>query len=280
MKLGTIRTGGAATAAIIDTDAGKAWPLAGRTMLDVIASGTLPEPQGAGIALDESALLAPIPHPARTIFCVGKNYREHVAEMNRDHVGEMRLGDVPPYPVVFPKLAACVTGPGDTIPLPKGVSDQIDYEAEIGVIIGRGGKGIAKADAMNHVFGYTIINDVTARDLQRRHQQWLIGKSLDGFCPMGPWIVTADEITPDAMTVSLTINGEQRQSARGSDMIFDIPTLIESISAGITLYPGDIIATGTPAGVGAGFDPPKFLKAGDVVDITIGGIGRLSNPVG
>jgi len=279
MKLGTIRTGTTATAAIIDADARRAWPVAGRMMLDIIASGSLPERQGEGMALDESTLLAPIPQPARTIFCVGKNYREHVAEMNRDHVGDMRLGEVPSYPVVFPKLAACVTGPGDPIPLPSGVSDQIDYEAEIAVIIGRGGKGIVKADAMDHVFGYTILNDVTARDLQRRHQQWLIGKSLDGFCPMGPWIVTADEIAPADMTLRLTVNGEQRQSARGSDMIFDIPTLIESISAGITLYPGDIIATGTPAGVGAGFSPPKFLRAGDVVEIEIGGIGRLSNTV-
>jgi 2-keto-4-pentenoate hydratase/2-oxohepta-3-ene-1,7-dioic acid hydratase in catechol pathway len=242
-------------------------------MLDIIASGSLPQRQGDGIAYDESTLLAPIPEPARTIFCVGKNYRDHVAEMNTT------FGEIPEYPVVFPKLAACVTGPGDPIPMPGGVSDQIDYEAEIAVIIGRGGKGIAKADAMAHVFGYTILNDVTARDLQRRHAQWLIGKSLDGFCPMGPWIVTADEIAPAAMTVRLTVNGEQRQNGRGSDMIFDVPTLIESISAGITLRPGDIIATGTPAGVGAGFKPPKFLKAGDLVEIEIGGIGRLSNPV-
>ena len=271
MKLATIRTQGKNTAAIIDAESKRAWPVEGRTMLDIIASGSLPQPQGAGIALDESALLAPIPEPSRTIFCVGKNYRDHVAEM--------KTGDVPEYPVVFPKLAACVTGPGDTIPLPKGVSEQIDYEAEIAVIIGRGGKGIARADAMSHVFGYTILNDVTARDLQRRHQQWLIGKSLDGFCPMGPWIVTADEIAPADMTLSLTVNGEQRQSAVGTDMIFDVPTLIESISAGITLRPGDIIATGTPAGVGAGFNPPRFLKAGDVVEIEISGIGRLSNPV-
>jgi 2-keto-4-pentenoate hydratase/2-oxohepta-3-ene-1,7-dioic acid hydratase in catechol pathway len=273
MKLATIRTQGGATAAIIDADAGRAWPIAGQTMLDIIASGSLPSAQGDGIAFDESALLAPIPEPARTIFCVGKNYREHVAEMNTT------FGEVPEYPVVFPKLAACVTGPGDPIPLPTGVSDQIDYEAEIAVIIGRGGKGIAKADAMAHVFGYTILNDVTARDLQRRHMQWLIGKSLDGFCPMGPWIVTADEIAPETMTIRLTVNGERRQSAIGADMIFDIPTLIESISAGITLRPGDIIATGTPAGVGAGFKPPKFLKAGDVVEIEIGGIGKLRNPV-
>ena len=270
MKLGTIRTNGTTTAAVVDSDARRAWPLGGRTMLEIIASGSLPDVQGDGVALDESALLAPIPQPARTIFCVGKNYRDHVAEM--------KTGDVPEYPVVFPKLAACVTGPGDPIPLPK-VSEQIDYEAEIAVIIGRGGKGITKAEAMSHVFGYTILNDVTARDLQRRHQQWLIGKSLDGFCPMGPWIVTADEVRPEEMTLSLTVNGEQRQSAIGSQMIFDIPTLIESISAGITLYPGDIIATGTPAGVGAGFNPPKFLVAGDVVEIEIGGIGRLSNIV-
>jgi 2-keto-4-pentenoate hydratase/2-oxohepta-3-ene-1,7-dioic acid hydratase in catechol pathway len=145
------------------------------------------------------------------------------------------------------------------------------------VVIGRGGRGISKADAYDHVFGYTIVNDVTARDLQGRHKQWFLGKSLDTFCPMGPSLVTADEVDPENLSVKCWVNGELRQNANTKDLIFDIPTLIETISAGITLYPGDVIATGTPAGVGIGFKPPKYLKPGDRVAIEIGNLGRLEN---
>jgi 2-keto-4-pentenoate hydratase/2-oxohepta-3-ene-1,7-dioic acid hydratase in catechol pathway len=273
MKLATIRYQGEECVAIVDPDAGRAWPLAGRTMLDLIALGAKPVVEGDGVALDAVTLLAPIPRPARNIFCVGKNYRDHVAEMQIGAEG------APEFPILFSKVPQTVIAPGAAIRIPTGVSEAIDYEAELAVVIGREGRGIAAADAWGHIFGYTILNDVTARDLQRRHVQWLIGKSLDSFCPMGPWIVTADALDATGLDVALWVNGEPRQKANTADLIFDIPTIIATLSAGITLYPGDIIATGTPAGVGAGFKPPRFLKAGDRVDIEIGGIGRLSNPV-
>ena len=159
------------------------------------------------------------------------------------------------------------------------VSTAIDYEGELAVIIGTPGRKIAKADALKHVWGYTIVNDVTARDVQGRLKQWLVGKSFDTFCPMGPWAVTADEIDLGNTTLKTWVNGELRQNANTRDLIFDVPTIIETISAGVTLRAGDIIATGTPVGVGIGFTPPKYLKNGDVVEIEIGGIGRLRNPV-
>lgn len=160
---------------------------------------------------------------------------------------------------------------------PTGVSDKIDYEAELALVIGKGGRGIRKADAYSHVFGYMIVNDMTARDLQAHHKQWLIGKSLDTFCPMGPYLVTADAVDVENLNVRCWVNDELRQDANTSDLIFDIPTLIEALSAGITLYPGDIIATGTPAGVGIGFKPPRYLSRGDRVTVEIDGLGRLSN---
>jgi len=179
---------------------------------------------------------------------------------------------------VFTKVPECVVGPHDEVRLPgDAVSSQIDYEAELAVVIGREGRNIARADALGHVFGYTIVNDVTARDVQMRHQQWDLGKSFDTFCPMGPWLVTADELDGTATRVRCWVNGVLRQDGRTTDLIFDIPTLIETCSRGITLYPGDVIATGTPAGVGMGLMPPTFLRAGDVVRIEIDGIGRIEN---
>ena len=159
--------------------------------------------------------------------------------------------------------------------IPQQVSNAIDYEVELTVIIGKGGKGISQANAMQHVWGYTAINDVTARDWQQRHKQWFLGKSFDTFCPMGPWVVTADELDVNDISVKCWVNQELRQSSNSKDLIFNIPKLIETISAGITLYPGDIIATGTPAGVGLGFKPPKYLVAGDIVKLEIGGVGVL-----
>jgi 2-keto-4-pentenoate hydratase/2-oxohepta-3-ene-1,7-dioic acid hydratase in catechol pathway len=171
-----------------------------------------------------------------------------------------------------------VIGPRDPVRLPGAVvSTQIDYESELAVVIGRGGRDIARARAMDHVFGYTVVNDVSARDVQVRHQQWDLGKSFDTFCPMGPWITTADEMDGRATRVRGWVNGELRQDGHTRDMIFDIPTLIETCSRGITLYPGDVIATGTPSGVGMGFKPPKWLGAGDVVKIEIDGIGAIEN---
>jgi 2-keto-4-pentenoate hydratase/2-oxohepta-3-ene-1,7-dioic acid hydratase in catechol pathway len=256
------------------------------------ALGALPlvEAQAAGrplpgtlapIALAQVQLMAPIPRPRRNIFCVGKNYHAHAKEFAGSGFDSSAKsgGDIPSAPIIFSKVPESVIGPSDPILIPAEVSTAIDYEAELTVVIGRGGKGIRKADAMQHVWGYTIINDMTARDWQGRHSQWLLGKSFDTFCPMGPWLVTADEMDGQNTDVRCWVNGELRQDANTKDFIFDIPTLIETISAGITLYPGDLIATGTPAGVGIGFKPPKYLKAGDSVKIEIGGIGVLENPL-
>ena len=240
-------------------------------------------PVGAGIPLDEVRLLAPIPRPRRNIFCIGKNYREHAREFTAsgfDSSAKSVAHAIPKAPIVFSKVPECVVGPGDVIRYPHGVSAQVDYEAELAVVIGREGRGISAGEAMDYVFGYTIVNDVTARDLQAKHSQWLLGKSQDTFCPMGPWIVTADEIDGRNLGIRCHVNGELRQNASTSDLIFDIPFLISTISAGITLYPGDIIATGTPAGVGIGFTPPRFLQPGDEIRIEIEGIGELCNTVG
>lgn len=231
--------------------------------------------------LEDVQLLAPIPKPLRNIFCIGKNYRAHVNEVNFAEPSERKENNVPEHPVVFTKATTAVIGPDATIPSWLDDTDSTDYEGELAVIIGKEGRGIAAADAMTHVFGYTIVNDVTARRLQKRHGQWFIGKSLDGFCPMGPCIVTADEV-PDVtqLSVKTRVNRELRQNGSVADLIFDIPTLIETLSRGMTLLPGDIIATGTPAGVGMGFDPHRFLQPGDQVEITIEPIGTLHNPVG
>ncbi|MBX6741494.1 MAG: fumarylacetoacetate hydrolase family protein [Acetobacteraceae bacterium] len=225
-------------------------------------------------------LLAPIPRPAKNIFCVGKNYREHAKEFAGSGFDASAKEVVPEAPVVFTKPPTSVSGPGDAIPSHLDPTNSVDYEGELAVVIGKAGRGIPKAEALAHVFGYTIVNDVTARTTQHRHRQWVLGKGIDGFCPMGPAILTADEV-PDPTKLHLTtwVNGEKRQDASVADLIFDIPTLIETISAGITLEPGDIIATGTPAGVGIGFNPPKFLKPGDVVRIEVPGIGVLENKV-
>jgi 2-keto-4-pentenoate hydratase/2-oxohepta-3-ene-1,7-dioic acid hydratase in catechol pathway len=229
----------------------------------------------------DAVLCAPIPRPAKNIFCVGKNYHEHAKEFAGSGFDATAKEVVPEAPVVFSKPPTSVIGPGQPIPAHLDPTGSVDYEGELAVVIGRGGRGIGRAEALGHVFGYTIVNDVTARTLQHRHRQWILGKGIDGFCPMGPAILTADEVPdPAALRLTTWVNGETRQDASVADLIFDIPTLIEAISAGITLEPGDIIATGTPAGVGIGFTPPRFLKPGDVVRIEVGGIGALENPVG
>lgn len=227
-------------------------------------------------------LLAPLPWPHRNVFCVGKNYHDHAAEFAKSGFdtsaakGEM----APEFPVIFTKPPSSVVADGDTVRRFAGVTDQLDYEAELAVVIGRPGRGITRDEALSHVWGYTIINDVTARDLQQRHRQWFLGKSMDTFCPMGPWVVTADEVgDPATLDVKCWVNGELRQNANTRDLIFDIPTIIATISAGITLLPGDVIATGTPAGVGIGFKPPKFLRPGDEMRITIDRVGTLTNCV-
>ncbi len=226
-------------------------------------------------------LLAPIPRPAKNILCVGKNYFEHAKEFHQSGFDSSAGADaVPELPIIFTKWPNSVIGPGDAIPSANDYTNSVDYEGELTVVMGEGGRHISQADAYCHVYGYTIINDVTARTLQNQHKQWFFGKSLDGFCPMGPCIVTADEIG-DVTQRRLTtrVNGELRQNTLVNQLIFDIPRLIADLSRIMTLEPGDLIATGTCAGVGIGFNPPKFLHAGDRVAITIEGIGTLENPV-
>jgi 2-keto-4-pentenoate hydratase/2-oxohepta-3-ene-1,7-dioic acid hydratase in catechol pathway len=250
-------------------------------IVELLAEGKPMPATGAPIALGAVQLIAPLPRPRRNIFCVGKNYHAHAKEFAGSGFDSSAKagGDVPAVPIYFTKVPESVIGPGAPIVIVPEVSTAIDYEAELAVVIGRGGKGIKAADAMKHVWGYTIINDVTARDWQSRHMQWILGKSFDTFCPMGPWLVSADELDATRTGVRCYVNDEERQNASTSDLIFDIPTLIETLSAGITLYPGDVIATGTPVGVGIGFKPPKYLKPGDVVRVEIDGIGVLENPI-
>ena len=256
-----------------------------RDMVGLIAGGAAAwaaaRDAAARAPVAEGAVLcALIPRPAKNVFCVGKNYREHAAEFAGSGFDATAKEVVPEAPVVFSKPPTSVIGPGEPIPSRLDPTNSTDYEGELAVVIGRAGRGIRKADALAHVFGYTVVNDVTARTLQHKHRQWILGKGIDGFCPMGPAILTADEVPdPAALRVVTHVNGEKRQDAPVSDLIFDIPTLIEVISAGITLEPGDIIATGTPAGVGIGFDPPRFLQPGDAVRIEVPGIGVLENPV-
>lgn len=238
--------------------------------------GTAPSATGQVYRLDEVEHEAPLPAQRRNLFCVGRNYHAHAKEL-RDSVFKDNDANPESWPIVFTKVPQTVVGPRADVMLPAGISDKVDYEAELAVVIGKGGRNISRADAMNHVFGYTVVNDVTARDVQMRHQQWDLGKSFDTFCPMGPWIVTADELDGQRTRVRCWVNGELRQDGNTEDLIFDLPTLIETCSRGITLYPGDVIATGTPAGVGQGLNPPRFLKAGDVVRIEIDGIGGIEN---
>jgi 2-keto-4-pentenoate hydratase/2-oxohepta-3-ene-1,7-dioic acid hydratase in catechol pathway len=263
-------------------DLSAADPRLPRDMPGLIALGVEAAREAASRApvATHARLLAPIPRPPKNVFCVGKNYHEHAREFAGSGFDGGAKDVIPPFPVVFTKPHTAIIPTGAAIPSGNDPTGGLDYEGELAVVIGRGGKGISRGNAMAHVFGYTLINDVTARHLQKRHSQWVLGKGLDGFCPMGPAILTADEV-PDPRSLVLTtqVNGEPRQKAAVADLIFDIPTLIEAISAGITLEPGDVIATGTPVGVGIGFDPPRFLKPGDVVRIEVAEIGVLENVV-
>ncbi|MGB2693870.1 MAG: fumarylacetoacetate hydrolase family protein [Dehalococcoidia bacterium] len=223
--------------------------------------------------LAQTKLLAPIPTPRRNLVCVGLNYADHAAES--------RVTDgVPEEPVYFTKATSTVIGPGAAIPWHGHVSRRIDWEVELVAVIGRSGRDIPEAWALEHVAGYTVGNDVTARDLQRRHQQWYKGKSLDGFCPLGPWIVTSDELgDPQDARLSLRVNGDTKQDAHTSDMIFNVAHLIAVWSLGMTLEPGDLLMTGTPSGVGFARQPPEYLQPGDTVEAEIDKIGVLRNPV-
>lgn len=275
---------------------------ASNTIVDLAAATRLPRDMTSFIALGKNALKraraavksgegrlpvasvklhAPIPRPAKNILCVGKNYYDHAREFHASGVDASAGKDaIPELPIMFTKWPNSVIASGEPIPSYLDYTHSTDYEGELTVVIGPGGRGIGKQDAYAHVYGYTIINDATARTLQNKHRQWFLGKSLDGYCPMGPCIVTADEV-PDVTKLRLItkVNGEVRQDALVSELIFDIPALIETLSRVMTLDPGDLIATGTCVGVGIGFDPPKYLQKGDRVAITIEPIGTLENPV-
>ncbi|VEF48719.1 fumarylacetoacetate (FAA) hydrolase YisK [Bacillus freudenreichii] len=217
--------------------------------------------------------MAPIPRPKKNIMCVGKNYRDHAIEMGSE-------ADIPEHIMVFTKSPTTVIGHEDSVDAHTDVTDELDYEGELALVIGKKGKNISKEQALEYIFGYTIINDVTARDLQKRHKQFFIGKSLDTTCPMGPWIVHRSEIdNPNELSIQTTVNGEVRQESNTKHFIFPTEEIISTLSQGMTLEPGDIIATGTPAGVGKGFKPPRMLKSGDEIEITIEGIGKLHNTV-
>jgi 2-keto-4-pentenoate hydratase/2-oxohepta-3-ene-1,7-dioic acid hydratase in catechol pathway len=272
------------------------------TIVDITKASRLPKDMTAFVALGKNGLQrarravksgenripydsvkihAPFPRPAKNILCVGKNYHDHAKEFhNSGFDASAGANAIPELPIIFTKWPNSVIANGEPIPSANDYTNSTDYEGELTVVIGEGGRNISKAKAYDHVYGYTIVNDATARTLQQSHKQWFLGKSLDGYCPMGPCIVTADEIKDVEQLRLLTkVNGEVRQDAHVSQLIFDIPTLIETLSRVMTLEPGDLIATGTCAGVGIGFNPPKFLQPGDVVAITIEPIGTLENPV-
>jgi len=232
---------------------------------------------GAVHKLSQVQLLAPIVRPRKNIMCLGLNYAEHEKETAE---ARGRAPSVPEYPVLFTKAPTTVNAPYGNIVIDPAVSEQVDWEVELGVIIGKTGKNIREEDALSYVFGYTVINDVTARDIQNRHRQFFKGKSIDGYCPMGPWIVTADEIAdPQSLQLYLKVNGSIKQQANTSSMIFSVRQIIAVLSLGMTLEPGDIIATGTPGGVGFTRNPPEFLRAGDLVEAEVENIGTLRNPV-
>lgn len=247
--------------------------VAGRRFSDVKVFAEI----GAARKLDEVQLAAPIPRPKKNIMCLGRNYLEHVQEMapaRGDPSGR------PAYPIIFTKAPTAVNGPYGDIVIDPAVSRQVDWEAELAVIIGKAGKNIRVEDALDYIFGYTVLNDVSARDIQYRHKQFFKGKSIDGYCPMGPWIVTADEIPdPQNLSVRLLVNGVTKQDGVTSMMIYSVAETIAALSLGMTLEPGDIIATGTPSGVGDARKPPEYLQPGDVMETEIEGIGTMRNRV-
>ncbi|HUN22189.1 MAG TPA: fumarylacetoacetate hydrolase family protein [Anaerolineales bacterium] len=252
------------------------------SLLDWIAAGpqvwhTLPEYSLTPFKVLEHQFLAPLPRTPKNILCLGLNYSDHVAE---SYGARQKVAKMPEFPVVFTKAVTTINAPYGDIPYDPQVSTQIDWEVELAVVIGVGGRHIPRERALSHVFGYTVINDLTARDLQDRHKQFFLGKSLDGHCPMGPAIVTADEV-PDPQNLDLAcwVNGELKQSSNTRYQIFDIATTIATLSHSMTLEAGDVIATGTPSGVGFARTPQEFLRAGDVLESQVSGIGRMKNHV-
>ena len=288
MKLATISDNGKIKAGMIVgeeficCDEGKN---ANTAVLAMISSGNISDWQ-AMLAraprktLSEIRLLSPIPYLLRDMICVGKNYYAHAKEFFDSGFDATQKETIPSEPIIFTKAMTSLIGPDDAIDTSIDPTGSVDYEGELGVVISKTARRVAKNDWQDYVFGYVIINDVTSRELQKKHNQWTIGKGLDTFGPMGPYIVTKDEIDDlPSMQIQTLVNDEVRQQAEVRDLIFDIPTLIETLTLTGTLLAGDIIATGTPVGVGIGFSPPKFLKSGDKVTINVTGLGSLTNPV-
>jgi len=288
MKLATISDNGKIKAGMIVgeeficCDEGKN---ANTAVLAMISSGNISEWQAMldkapRKKLSEIKILSPIPYLLRDMICVGKNYYAHAKEFFDSGFDATQKETIPSEPIIFTKAMTSLIGPDDAIDTSIDPTGSVDYEGELGVVISKTARRIAKNDWQDYVFGYVIINDVTSRELQKKHNQWTIGKGLDTFGPMGPYIVTKDEIDDlPSMQIQTLVNDEVRQQAEVRDLIFDIPTLIETLTLTGTLLAGDIIATGTPVGVGIGFSPPKFLKSGDKVTINATGLGSLTNPV-
>ena len=287
MKLVTYRENGAEQVGALTKDGTAIVPLSVPDMntlietmpLSALSSAvTAAEDSGVSVALADVELLSPIPRPRQDVLCLGMNYKAHAAEAAQYDAGAFTQEK--PVAVYFSKRVSEAVAPGGAIQSHRELVERLDYEVELAVILGKTAKHVKAAEAGDYIFGYTILNDVSARDVQTGHKQWYFGKSLDGFTPMGPCIVTADEIAfPPALAISSSVNGELRQSSNTSLFLNSIQEVLEELTAAMTLLPGTIIATGTPAGVGMGFDPPKFLKPGDVVTCAIEGIGTLTNPV-
>ena len=286
MKLVTYRHSGAEHVGALTPDGSGILPLPVPDMNTLIETMDLPAlrsavaaaERGSALALSEAELLAPIPRPRQDVVCLGMNYRAHEEESARYNADAFTKET--PAAVYFSKRVSEAGRPDGIIPRHAGLTDRLDYEAELAVVLGRAARDVKAADAADCIFGYTVLNDVSARDLQTGHKQWYFGKSLDGATPMGPVLVTADEIAyPPALEITCRVNGELRQQSNTSLLITSIGDVLEELTAGMTLLPGTIIATGTPAGVGMGFDPPKFLQSGDVVECAIEGIGTLRSTV-
>ena len=286
MKLVTYRHSGAEHVGALTPDGSGILPLPVPDMNTLIETMDLPAlrsavaaaERGSALALSEAELLAPIPRPRQDVVCLGMNYRAHEEESARYNADAFTKET--PAAVYFSKRVSEAGRSGGVIPRHAGLTDRLDYEAELAVVLGRAARDVKAADAAEYIFGYTVLNDVSARDLQTGHKQWYFGKSLDGFTPMGPVLVTADEIAwPPALEITCRVNGELRQESNTSLLITPIGQILEELTAGMTLLPGTIIATGTPAGVGMGFDPPRFLQSGDTVECAIEGIGVLRSTV-
>ena len=275
MKLITYRYAGKEAVGILENEAVR--PLPVNSMVELIESGSIPAPTGETLSLADVELLSPIPRPRQDVICLGINYKAHADEAAGYDAAFIKEK---PIPIYFSKRVTEAVAPGGAIQSHPGLVERLDYEAELAVVIGKVARNVAPEDAGDYIFGYTVLNDVSARMLQTTHKQWYFGKSLDGFTPMGPCITTADEIAfPPVLGISARVNGELRQDSTTDLLITGIADIIAELSSGMTLLPGTIIATGTPSGVGMGFDPPRFLKAGDVVECAIEGIGTLRNTV-